>query len=300
MKKIVHFIIITLIMITSLSAKADMFMRAEQLGMPVITSASVTSNINLTYPQIGISRLFATALEPYITNNDNSNIKIPVNKLFLICDGQSYQLSNIRHQLFYIDSFGDIDFTRTAQKNLSLRIENIGELPAGTYSIPLKFVNRTSLIQEYECDFVLTFVIEEKRLISSFSGDPYIILSEDDVFNDQISVKNKNDVKLDLYSNTNWVLWLDTSNIGALEGEYSFRIKSYTGNIINYEQNLIHLLPDKRYVLAKGSSTLQGTEQGNTIPTSLIIEYSFKNINKDEYIKEGIRQNPLIYIMENE
>lgn len=74
-------------MITSLSAKADMFMRAEQLGMPVITSASVTSNINLTYPQIGISRLFATALEPYITNNDNSNIKIPVNKLFLICVG---------------------------------------------------------------------------------------------------------------------------------------------------------------------------------------------------------------------
>ena len=300
MKKIIHFIILISIIIISPSAGANMFMRAEQLGMPVVTSSSVTAGVNLIYPQIWISRLFATALEPYITNNEDSNIRIPVSKLFLICDGQSYQLSNTGMQLFYIDSLGDIDFTRTAQKNISLRIENIGELPAGTYSIPLKFVNRTSLIQEYECDFVFTFVIEEKQSISSFSGDPYIVLSEDDVFNKQLSVKNRNDIRLDLTSNTNWALWLDTSNIGTLDGEYSFQIKSYTGNIASCEQNLTNILPNRRYLLAKGGSTIKGFEQGNNIPTSLVIEYSFKNIDKDRYIKEGLRQNPLIYIMERE
>lgn len=300
MKKIIYFIYLISIIIISPSARADMFMRAEQLGIPVITTSAVTASVNLTYPQIGISRLFATSLEPYITNNEDSNIRIPVSKLFLICDGQSYQLSNTGMQLFYIDNLGDIDFTKTAQKNISLRIENIGELPAGTYSIPLKFVNRTSLIQEYECDFVFTFVIEEKQSISSFSGDPYIVLSEDDVFNKQISVKNKNDIRLDLTSNTNWVLWLDTANLGALDGEYSFQIKSYTGNIANCEQNLTSIFPNKRYLLAKGGSTIRGFEQGNNIPTSLIIEYSFKNTDKDNYIKEGTRQNPIIYIMERE
>ncbi len=299
MKKIINIILLFITFILPPVVRADMFMRAELSGMPVITPSNITANINLTYPQIGISRLWASALEPFITNNENPNIKIPVNKLFLICDGESYQLSNTGMQLFYIDPLGDIDFTRTAQKNITLRLENIGELPAGTYSVPLKFVNRTSIVQEYECDFLFTFIIEEKQTLSSFSGDPYIVLSEEDVFNKQISVKNKNDIRLDLTSNTGWNLWLDTSGITNIEGEYSFLIKSYTGNISSYEQNLTQILPNKRYLLARGTSTLEGFESGNTIPTSLTIEYSFKN-NSDRFIKEGIQQYPLTYIMERE
>ncbi len=299
MKKIISYILALLfILLVQPGVKADIFMRAEQVGLPVITSSSITANINLTYPQIGISRLLASAMESYITNNENPGIKIPVNNLYLICDGESYQLSNIGMQLFYIDSLGDIDFTRTAQKNITLRLENIGELPAGTYTIPLKFVNRTSLIQQYECDFLFSFIIYEKQNISSFSGEPLIILSEEDVFNKKISIKNKKEIKLDLYSNTNWSLWLDTSNITNLEGEYSFLIKSYTGNITNCEQNLTRIFPNKRYLLAEGSSTLDGFESGNNVPTSIIIEYSFNNSDTDKYIKEGIRQYPLTYIME--
>ncbi len=300
MKTIINIIFLLLIIILSPDVKANIFMRAELIGMPVITQSYITANANLTYPQIGISRLFVSALEPCITNNENSNIKIPVSNLYLISDNQSFQLSNVRAQLFYIDSLGDIDFTRTAQKNITLRVENIGELPAGTYSIPLKFINRTSLIQEYECDFIFTFVIDEKQTITSFSGDPCIILSEDDVFNKQTVIKNKNDIRLDLFSNTNWNLWLDSSNIGNLEGEYSFLIKSCTGNILSFEQNPTQILPNKRYLLAKGNSTLQGTEQGNTVPTSLIIEYSFKSPDTGKYIKEGVRQNPITYIVERE
>lgn len=300
MKKIINNIILLFItFILPAAARADMFMRTELTGMPVITPSNITANINLTYPQIGISRLWASALEPYITNNENLDIKIPVNNLFLICDGESYQLSNTRMQLFYIDPLGDIDFTRTAQKNITLRLENTGELPAGTYCVPLKFVNRTSIFQEYECDFVFTFIIEEKQTLTSFSGDPYIVLNEEDVFNKQISIKNKNDIRIDLTSNTNWNLWLDTSGITNLEGEYSFLIKSYAGSISSYEQNLTQILPNKRYLLARGSPTLEGFERGNTIPTFLTIEYSFKN-NSDRFIKEGIQQYRLTYIMERE
>ncbi len=300
MKTIINIILVLITILLSQEAKADMFMRAELIGMPVINPAYISASANLIYPQIGISRLFVSALEPYITNSDNANVKIPINHLYLICDDQSFQLSNIRAQLFYIDNIGDIDFTRTAQKNITLRLENIGELPAGTYSVPLKFINRTSLIQEYECDFIFTFIIDEKQTITSFSGEPYIILNEEDVFSRQAVIKNKNDIRLDLFSNTHWNLWLDTSNIGNLEGEYSFLIKNCTGNILSFEQNSTQILPNKRYLLAKGNSTLQGTEQGNTVPTSLIIEYSFKNPDTKHYIKEGTRQNPITYIMERE
>ncbi len=297
MKIIIKFIILILLVIISPSALANTYFRAELTGVPVITNTSITANVGLTYLQVGFARLFVSSLDQYITNNDNPLVKIPVNNLYLICDGQSFQISNTGIQMFYVDM---IDFTRTAQKNVSLRLENIGELPAGTYSVPLKFINRTGITLDYECEFLLTFVVDEKQAVSSFSGDPYIILSEEDVFNKQISVKNKNDVRLDLTSNTNWKLWLDTSNIKELEGEYSLLVKNVSGNISNYEQNIVRLLPNQHYLLAQGTSTIRGTEPGNSIPTNLTLEYSFKNSETDKYIKEGIRQYPLTYVIERE
>ena len=47
------------------------------------------------------------------------------------------------------------------------------------------------LIFGYECDFLFTFVIEEKYSLTSFSGDPTIVLSEEDIFNRQGVIRNQ-------------------------------------------------------------------------------------------------------------
>ena len=83
MKKIINIILLFITFILPPVVRADMFMRAELSGMPVITPSNITANINLTYPQIGISRLWASALEPFITNNENPNIKICRNTAIL-------------------------------------------------------------------------------------------------------------------------------------------------------------------------------------------------------------------------
>ena len=297
MKIIIRIIMFLLLILECPSVIADANIQADIAGSPIITDNLITANINLTYLQIGFSRLFANTLDEYIINNNNPQIKISVTNLYLLCDGQAFQLSNTGMQLFYIDM---LDFTRTAQKNITLRLENTGELPAGTYSVPIRFVNRTNIALEYECEFLFSFTIDEKQSISSFSGEPNIILSEDDVFNKQVSIKNKNDIRLDITSNTDWKLWLDTSNIKELEGEYSFLIKNAAGSITNYEQNYVRLLPNQHYLLARGTSTIEGLQPGNNVPSNIVIEYSFKNSDADSYLKEGIRQYPLTYVIERE
>ena len=219
-----------------LHVQANTYFRAEQTGIPIITSNSVVANLNLSYFQSGHSKLFVRSADGFIVNNENPAVKIPVNNLYILCDGQSY----------------------------------------------------------------FSFSVEEKQTISSFSGEPLIRIGDDDIFNSYSTVKNQNDIRLDLSSNTKWKLCLDTSNIGQLEGEYYFYIKNVTGSVVDYERNRTRILPNRRYFLARGTGTIDGVEGGNSIPTNLVIEYSFRNPDSKSYIKEGIRQNPFTYIIEKE
>ena len=297
MKNIIITLIILLSPILCLQVQAASHFRAEMTGFPVISENSVTANINLIYMQMGFSRFYVTSADSFIVNNENPEIKIPVTNLYLLCDGEHFQLSNNGWQRFYIDTFDITDF---AQKNINLKLENIGELPAGTYTVLLKFMNKTGLIIDYECDFLFTFVIEDKHSIFSYSGDPIIVLSENDIFNRQSFIKNQNDVRLVLTSNTRWRLWLNTSVLEDENCEYYFQIKNVSDKVSTYEQNSIKLLSNSKYLLASGEATLEGLEAGNKVPANITIEYSFKNTDSENYIKEGTRQNPFTYILERE
>lgn len=292
-------IIITAVLLffLGLQAQANTYFRAEQTGIPIITSNSVVANLNLSYFQSGHSKLFVRSADGFIVNNENPSVKIPVSNLYILCDGQSYQISDKGWHLFFSDPG---EGAGVLNKNVNLRLENIGELPSGMYSVLLKFMNRDGNMRDYEGEYMFSFSVEEKQTISSFSGEPLIRIGDDDIFNSYSTVKNQNDIRLDLSSNTKWKLCLDTSNIGQLEGEYYFYIKNVTGSVVDYERNRTRILPNRRYFLARGTDTIDGVEGGNSIPTNLVIEYSVRNPDSKSYIKEGIRQNPFTYIIEKE
>ena len=147
---------------------------------------------------------------------------------------------------------------------------------------------------------MFTFVIDEKHSLTSFSGDPTIVLTEENIFNKQSFIRNQNDIRVDLTSNTKWKLWLATGNLDNKDCEYYFQIKNVSGKVSNYEQNNTQLFANRRYLLASGEPTLDGIDTGNKVPSNITIEYSFKNTDSDNFIKEGIRQNQFTYILERE
>ena len=294
-------IIITIIILFSLiiypKAYANPHFRAEISGFPIITENNVTANVNLTYTQMGASRLFIMSADNFITNNEDRNIKIPITNLYLLCDGEQFQISNNSWQNFYVDT---LNASGSVQKNLCLKLEDVGELPAGTYTTLLRFLNKTDMTPDYECEFLFTFIIDDKHSVISHSGEPVIVLTEEDIFNNQSYIKNQNDVRLDLISNTKWKLWLRTSNLDDENCEYYFQLKNVSGKVSAYEQNITRILPNQKYLLASGEPTLEGIQNGNKAPAYITIEYSFKNTNSDNYLKECIRQNPFTYILEME
>lgn len=297
MKNIIIIVIILFSVIICPQVSANPYFRAEMTGFPVVTENSVSANVNLTYMQTEFSKLFVMSTDNFITNNEDPDIKIPVSDLYILCDGEQFQISNNGWQCFCTDNSG---VTGSLQKNINLKLENIGELPSGTYSIILKFLNKTGNAFDYECELVFTFLVDEQHSVILQNGDPVIVLSEDDIFNKQTFIKNQNDARLVLYSNTKWKLWLNTASLEDENCEYYFQIKNVSGKVSTYEPNCTKLLPNKRYLIASGEPTLDGIETGNKIPAYITIEYLFKNTDSDNYIKEGVRQNPFTYILERE
>ena len=208
MKNIIITAIILFFVIICPKVTANPYLKAEITGFPFVTENNVTANINLTYTQNGQSKLYVMSPDNFIVNNDNPDIKIPITNLYILNDGQQYQISN-NWQNFYTDISGTAG---SLQKNVNLKLENIGELPAGNYTALLKILNKSETSPDYECDFLFTFIIDDKQAILSDSSNPVIQVSENEIFNKQAYIRNQSDVRLDLTSNTGWKLWLNTLN----------------------------------------------------------------------------------------
>ena len=157
-KKMKIIITAVLFFFLCLYVQANTYFRAEQTGIPIITSNSVVANLNLSYFQSGHSKLFVRSADGFIVNNENPAVKIPVNNLYILCDGQSYQISDKGWHMFFSDPG---EGAGVLNKNVNLRLENIGELPSGMYSVLLKFMNRDGNMRDYEGEYMFSFSVEE-------------------------------------------------------------------------------------------------------------------------------------------
>lgn len=199
MKKLFQILLFFIFFALSCKCFANPYLRAELSGAPIIEKNNILANLNIAYIQNDISKLYIKSQEAYLLNNENQNVKIPINKLYLISDGNEFQINNTGWQNFYTSNEAEGNLF---QKNINLRLENIGELPAGRYSCLLKFLNR-NIFGDFECDFLFAFTVDEKQLIVPTSGEPLIALSSEDVFKKGNTIKNQTDTTLNLNSNTN-------------------------------------------------------------------------------------------------
>lgn len=276
------------------NAFANPYFKIEQIGLSVICSNSILSNLNLSYMEDEKVDLAVIALNPYIVNNDNPLIKIPVDNLFLICDNNEFQISSSIVQNFFSDISNSQDINI---KNISLKLQNIGQLPAGSYFVPLKFINRSK--NDYESEYVFNFTVDENLNITSYNNSSRFNLEENEVFLKNCDIQNKEDIKLDIFANKPWKLYLNTYSYEGDNIEYYFKVKNASGNVENYENEKVMLSPNKKYLIAKGSATLDGIGENNTIPTSIILGYLLTNTQM-EFLKEGNFNIPVSYTIEGE
>lgn len=268
----------------------------KSLGGTIISPTQISTSIQVNENSL-ISFRFAIkvkALDSYITNTSNSQYKIPINQLYLHDGENEFQIQpNIEITLLSLNDFQIAGYTR----NYTCIIKNIGVLPPGTYSTRLQFQSQLAFMT-YNTVYNLSFTIPVTQDISSITNPVNIKLTPDNVFETNTNISNVTSPQILIKSNDNWKLILDTSKLGNLIGKYYFQITGVSKNVTDYETSQIELLPNKQYVLAKGTPTVTELITGNYSTDYINLKFSLKNASQT-YLKEGQFNNYVNYIIQS-
>ena len=282
MKKILILIFFILIQI-----KTPVFaiLMVRDLGDTIISTNQISKQIQV-YDDALITLQYLIKVRTsdyFISNNTNPNYKIPINQIYLNDGENEFQLQpNSEVTLLTstgLELFGYI-------KNYNCIIKNIGFLPPGTYSTQLEFQAQTALFS-YETVYNLSFTVPTTQEVSSITNPVNIKLTPDNVFETNINIANEISPQVLIKSNDNWELILETSNLGNLIGRYYFQITGVSKNVTEYESSQIEILPNQRYVIARGVPTVTEPVTGTYSTDYVNIKYSLQNPS-DKYLKEGL------------
>lgn len=274
---------------------AEAAITATSNGSPVITNTQVSQGVHLTANVNLLSVISAQALDPYITNVTDPTIQIPISHLYIQYQGTLVQM--ILNTLLPIISVSIGIGTYDA--DVTLLVKDIGVLPAGTYTTRVLFQNVTT-VNTTSTTYTLTFTVPPTYNVSTTSGNSQITLTSANVFSPSTTVNNTTNTQVDMQANTKWNLYLNTSSIGTLKGNYYFQVLGSTGPVTTYNSTRTLIAPNQQYLLASGTQTSLNIPYGQFTPTNIQIQYSYNNTNSasgSTYLPEGTYTNNLQYIL---
>lgn len=267
-------------------------------GATTITNSLISQNLTVVTPVVAEIKCTVTALDDYIINTSNSNVKIPINNLLVNSDGTERPFTK-NVPLTIIQGSYPLDVSLT--KNITLLLRNMGPLPYGTYTTTLQFKTDTGigilsglLGEIITTNYTFQFTIDPVMDITSSLTTANINLTENNIFTPSSITNNVTDTQVNIVANRNWELYLNTNSIGTLKNNYYFQVISKTGNITEYESQRTKLESNQNYSLAQGTKTGTSTIPVVQVPTYIIVRYSYTN-DESNFIPEGTYSNPVQY-----
>lgn len=293
MKKLLTIIFIFLFFTT---LKTEAAITVQSAGNTVVSSTQISQPINVVIS--GLLNILATlnvkALDSYITNTNDSSLRIPVSQLYLNDGANSYQMQYNTN----VTLFSSLLTVATYTKPYTAIITNVSAVPAGTYTTRLQFTLNSTLSNQ-TFTFTLSFVIPTDQTVSTVTSPVIISLTGDNVFDTSANIANSTSPQINIKSNTKWKLIMDTSNLGTLIGNYYFQVLSATSHVSEYSTTPIKLEANKQYTLAKGVGTYTTPITGTYSTDYILLKYYLLN-NSGSYLKEGTYNNYVKYILQED
>lgn len=293
MKKLLTIIFIFLFFTT---LKTEAAITVQSAGNTVVSSTQISQPINVVIS--GLLNILATlnvkALDSYITNTNDSSLRIPVSQLYLNDGTNSYQMQYNTD----VTLFSSLLTVATYTKPYTAIITNVSAVPAGTYTTRLQFTLNSTLSNQ-TFTFTLSFVIPTEQTVSTITAPVIISLTSDNVFDTSANIANSTSPQINIKSNTKWKLIMDTSNLGTLIGNYYFQVLSATSHVSEYSTTPVKLEANKQYTLAKGTGTYTTPITGTYSTDYILLKYYILN-NSGSYLKEGTYNNYVKYILQED
>ena len=215
-------------------------------------------------------------------------------KVTIPLDGENkVYINNTREDIYlryneYSNLFSSLDMTANVPQNITFRVRNNGMVPAGTYRL-----NFTVQLTDADSGnistttFPMQLIVPVVQEINLNAEVPKITVNAADAF--ALGKKTTNEVSptIQINSNCDWELSLNTDKLGETVGNYYVRTINGT-NVAERLQERVLLEPNKEIIIARGKSPYDNQ--------SVTVEFSVEN-KDSSYIKAGSYENRVRYIL---
>lgn len=255
-------------------------------GDTVVRQKNVERNLLLRNDSSGI---FNIAIKPLDNALRGSNgVDIPLNYVYI---------NNTREDVYLQDNFYSNLFTNLEMngipQNITAKIRDYGMVPAGTYSLNFE-IQATNVDTEEVVPspaFMLQIVVPVVQDINLNGETPKITIDASDAFTPQKKVANETSPTIQINSNADWELSVNTDNIGETKGNYYIRTITATNGVSERLQERVLLEPNKEIIIAKGKAPADNE--------SVTVEFSVES-KSGEFLPAGNYENRIRYILREE
>lgn len=224
-------------------------------------------------------------LNTALTRTDNE-VSIPLTNVYI---NNTQEDVYIRYNE-YSNLFNNIVMNSVPQI-MTAKVRDAGMLPNGTYNLPLEVqATNVETSDKLTTVFNLQFVIPVEQTLSFSSTVPTINVSGENAFAKNKKVSMEIPQVVNIKSNADWVLSVNTDNFGDAVGDYYIRTISASSGIYEHLQDRVLLEPSKEIIIAKGKAPASNE--------SLTVEYSVEN-TKQNFFPSGRYKNRIKYILKD-
>lgn len=215
-------------------------------------------------------------------------------KVTIPLDGENkVYINNTKEDIYlryneYSNLFSSLDMTANVPQNITFRVRNNGMVPAGTYRL-----NFTVQLTDADSGsistttFPMQLIVPVVQEINLNAEVPKITVNAADAFALGKKITNEVSPTIQINSNCDWELSLNTDKLGETVGNYYVRTITGT-NVVERLQERVLLEPNKEIIIARGKSPYDNQ--------SVTVEFSVEN-KDSSYIKAGSYENRVRYIL---
>lgn len=257
----------------------------DYIGETIVSSNNIEQALLIRSDDDDSYDIAVLPRQEYISNFDGS-VQIPLENLYI---------NNMKTDVFlkyneYSILFRGDDMYHSPQSMVA-KIKDFGIVPAGTYSInfEIQASDRETHEVAFTSAFTLNFHVPEAQELSVYNSEPArITVTASDAFTPNRQVPTISTTRLLICSNTDWILYLNTSDFVEPVADYYIRTTSGSGKVTNRLQDYALIQEGKEIILARGVAP----SSNEYVDVEICVK------SKDgKYIPAGAYNNRLRYIL---
>ncbi|MBQ4114136.1 hypothetical protein IJD34_01890 [bacterium] len=279
-------LLLTTILMTALTcvqANASMVM-IDYFGETLVTPNNIERTLIVNSDDGRVYNIALRPLEDAIVSADGKT-SIPLEYLFI---------NNTKEDVYLkYNEYSNILWGTTMDgipRNMTAKIKNYGIVPSGIYNINFEIQATDIETGDIACvsSFNLQFIVPVVHELNTYSENPRINISAENVFKKNIKVPNESSPMIYIRSNTDWILSLDTTDFANAPAQYYVRTTAASSKVTNRLTEQALVTPGREIILARGKAPAENE--------FVAVEFSVENPSGDP-IPAGNYTNTIKYIL---